>query len=205
MTQTALDDGATPDAERRRLTLLTAGVGGAGVIAASVPFVASLAPSERAKSQGAPVTVPVDGLREESLTTVEWRGKPVWILRRSPAQQKVLSSADLQRTLVDPASQRSEQQPDYAVNPQRSIRPEFGVYVALCTHLGCIPTYRPDVGAADIGSDWPGGFYCPCHGSRFDLAGRVFRNVPAPSNLVVPPYRFASNTVVEIGVDGNER
>ncbi len=204
MTQTALDDDSAPDAERRRLTLLTAGVGGAGIIAASVPFVSSFAPSERAKSQGAPVTVAVDGLREESLTTVEWRGKPVWILRRSLAQQKVLLSAGLQRDLVDPASERSEQQPDYTVNPQRSIRPEIGVYVALCTHLGCIPTYRPEVGAADIGSDWPGGFYCPCHGSRFDLAGRVFRNVPAPSNLLVPPYRFASDTVIEIGVDRNE-
>jgi ubiquinol-cytochrome c reductase iron-sulfur subunit len=190
-----------PDPQRRLLTLLAAGAGGAGLVATAVPFVSSLAPSERALALGAAVTVSIDGLPEGSLTTVEWRGKPVWILRRSPSQLQHLTAADHQRLLVDPASRRAEQQPAYAVNPQRSIRPETGVFVALCTHLGCIPSYRPDPGAADIGRDWPGGFFCPCHGSRFDLAGRVFRNVPAPTNLEVPPHRYLADSLIEIGID----
>ena len=190
-----------PDASRRRITWMTTGVGGAGVVAAGVPFVASFAPSERAKAVGAPVTVSIAGLQEGKLMTVEWRGQPVWILRRSPAQLESLQSKELQALLVDPLSQRAEQQPAYAANPYRSIRPEIGVYVAICTHLGCIPTYRPDVNAPDLRPGWPGGFFCPCHGSFFDLAARVYRNVPAPTNLVVPPYRFVSDAVIEIGVD----
>lgn len=190
-----------PDASRRRITWMTTGVGGAGVVAAGVPFVASFAPSERAKAVGAPVTASIAGLREEKLMTVEWRGKPVWILRRSPAQLESLQSQELHALLVDPLSHRAEQQPPYASNPYRSIRPEIGVYVAICTHLGCIPTYRPDVNAPDLRPRWPGGFFCPCHGSYFDLAARVYRNVPAPTNLVVPPYRFVSDAVIEIGVD----
>src|SRR5690606_743786 len=139
-----------PDASRRRITWMTTGVGGAGVVAAGVPFVASFAPSERAKAVGAPVTASIAGLREEKLMTVEWRGKPVWILRRSPAQLESLQSQELHALLVDPLSHRAEQQPPYASNPYRSIRPEIGVYVAICTHLGCIPTYRPDVNAPDL-------------------------------------------------------
>ncbi len=190
-----------PDASRRRITWMATGVGGVGVVAASVPFVASFAPSERARALGAPVAVSIAHLPEEKRMTVEWRGKPVWILHRSPDQLKRLQSKELQALLVDPMSHRAEQQPAYAANPFRSIRPEFGVYVAICTHLGCIPTYRPDVDAPDLRAGWPGGFFCPCHGSYFDLAARVYRNVPAPTNLEVPPYRFISDTVIEIGVD----
>ena len=189
------------DASRRRVIWMTTGVGGAGVVAASVPFVASFAPSERAKAVGAPVTVSIAGLREGKLMTVEWRGKPVWILRRSAAQLETLQSKELTALLVDPLSQRAEQQPPYAANPVRSIRPEIGVYVGICTHLGCIPSYRPDVDAPDLRPGWPGGFFCPCHGSYFDLAARVYRNVPAPTNLVVPSYRFVSDSVIEVGVD----
>ena len=192
-----------PDAYRRQLTFVTVGVGGAGIVAAAVPFVSSFAPSERAKALGAAVTVSIEGLPEERLMTVEWRGKPVWILRRSAAQQQRLQSPDLLSALADPASLRREQQPDYAKNPQRSIRPEIGVFVALCTHLGCIPAYRPDAGATDLRAGWPGGFFCPCHGSAFDLAGRVFRNVPAPSNLEVPPHRYVSDSLIEVGTDKN--
>ncbi|MDP1692167.1 MAG: ubiquinol-cytochrome c reductase iron-sulfur subunit [Burkholderiaceae bacterium] len=195
------DIAGTADPQRRRLTLLAAGTGGVGLVATAVPFVASFAPSERARALGTAVTVSIDGLAETSLSTVEWRGKPVWILRRSPAQLQHLTAPTHQGLLVDPASRRAEQQPAYAVNPQRSIRPETGVLVALCTHLGCIPSYRPQPGAADIGPDWPGGFFCPCHGSRFDLAGRVFRNVPAPTNLEVPPHRYIADSLIEIGID----
>lgn len=192
-----------PDAYRRQLTFATVGVGGAGIVAAAIPFVSSFSPSERAKALGAAVTVSIEGLPEERLMTVEWRGKPVWILRRSAAQQQRLQSPDVLNALADPASLRREQQPDYAENPQRSIRPEIGVFVALCTHLGCIPTYRPDAGATDLRAGWPGGFFCPCHGSAFDLAGRVFRNVPAPSNLEVPPHRYVSDSLIEVGTDKN--
>ncbi len=150
---------------------------------------------------GAPVTVSVARLPEEKLMTVEWRSKPVWVLRRGPAQLESLQSKELQTLLVDPLSHRAEQQPSYAANPFRSIRPEIGVYVGICTHLGCIPSYRPEVNAPDLRPGWPGGFFCPCHGSYFDLAARVYRNVPAPTNLVVPSYRFVSESVIEIGVD----
>lgn len=201
MTSTAHTGTSALDTRRRSLTLLTVGIGGVGFVATCVPFVSSLGPSEQAKALGASVTVSLDGLAHESLMTVEWRGMPVWILRRSAAQQDRLLSPQLQNALVDPVSQRSGQQPAYAINPFRSIRPQIGVFVALCTHLGCVPSYRPQAGAADIGSDWPGGFYCPCHGSRFDLAGRVFRNVPAPSNLVVPEHRYVSDSLIEIGSD----
>lgn len=190
-----------PDASRRRVTWMTTGVGGAGVLAASVPFVASFAPSERARAIGAPVSVSIARLPEGKLMTVEWRGQPVWVLRRSPVQLEGLQSKELQTLLADPLSQRAEQQPSYAANPFRSIRPEIGVYVAICTHLGCIPSYRPEVNAPDLRPGWPGGFFCPCHGSYFDLAARVYRNVPAPTNLVVPSYRFVSDSVIEIGVD----
>jgi ubiquinol-cytochrome c reductase iron-sulfur subunit len=132
------------------------------------------------------------------LRTVEWRGKPVFVLRRSPEMLAALSRHD--DLLADPTSRRSDQ-PDYTRNAERSVRPAFAVIEGLCTHLGCIPTFRPTPGAADIGTDWPGGFYCPCHGSKFDLAGRVFKNVPAPTNLTVPAYHFASESTLLIGVD----
>ena len=186
------------DADRRLWLTATSLAGGAGLVATAVPFVASMAPSERARALGAPVEVEVQGLRPGELRTVEWRGQPVFVLRRSTAMRDSLARHD--DLLSDPASRRSDQ-PAYTANAERAIKPEIAVMVAVCTHLGCIPTFRPTPGAADIGESWPGGFYCPCHGSKFDFAGRVFKNVPAPTNLVVPPYHYASDTKVLIGVD----
>ena len=182
----------------RRLWLTTASVvGGVGIVATSVPFVASLAPSEKARALGAAVEVELKDLAAGELRTVEWRGKPVWILRRTESMLRTLERNE--RLLADPMSQRSEQ-PLEARNPWRSIKQEFGVMVAVCTHLGCIPTFRPDAkGVPGLGPDWPGGFFCPCHGSKFDLAGRVFKNVPAPTNLEVPPYHFRSDTALLLG------
>ncbi|MEX2197164.1 MAG: ubiquinol-cytochrome c reductase iron-sulfur subunit, partial [Burkholderiales bacterium] len=154
---------------RKALVRLTAAVGGAATAGAAVPFIASLAPSERAKAAGAPVDVSLGELKPGELRTAEWRGKPVWILRRTPGMLERLPSAE--RFLIDPRSEVSGQQPEYARNPTRSIEPEMLVTVALCTHLGCIPSYYPEPDSLQPG--WPGGFYCPCHGSKFDLAGRV--------------------------------
>jgi ubiquinol-cytochrome c reductase iron-sulfur subunit len=192
------DDPDAPNAMRRRLVVATTVVGGAGLVASAVPFVASMAPSERARSAGAPVEADLSKLEPGQLATVEWRGKPVWILHRTPEMIERLGRFD--RLLLDPASART-QQPEYCRNPLRSIRPEWWIAVALCTHLGCVPSVRKDVAPADIGPDWPGGFYCPCHGSKFDFAGRVFRNVPAPLNLEVPRHTFLSDAVALIGED----
>ena len=184
--------------ERRLWITATTVVGGTGLVVAAVPFVASLAPSERARALGAPVEVDLQGLQLGELRTVEWRGQPVFVLRRSSAMLESLTQHD--SLLADPGSRRSDQ-PPYATNADRSVKPELAVMVGICTHLGCIPTFRPTPGAPDIGASWPGGFYCPCHGSKFDLAGRVFKNVPAPTNLVVPPYHFASESTLLVGVD----
>jgi ubiquinol-cytochrome c reductase iron-sulfur subunit len=173
-------------------------VGGLGLVAATAPFVASMAPSERARAAGAPVEVDLAPIGPGALTTVEWRGRPVWILHRTKAMLGTLSGHDGE--LADPLSEQSEQ-PPYARNRPRSIKPDYLVLTAICTHLGCIPSFRPQPGAADIGADWPGGFYCPCHGSRFDLAGRVFRNVPAPRNMEVPPHTYLSDTRLMVGED----
>lgn len=194
--------GAAPDAppDRRRRELLVSATGaalGLGAAAASVPFLASMAPSDRAKALGAPVEFDAATVSPGALATVEWRGKPVWVLHRTP---DMLASLDKARgALLDPDSKVRSQQPDYARNPARSRRPEFFIAVGLCTHLGCIPSFRPEPGS--VQPDWPGGFYCPCHGSRFDLAGRVFRNVPAPRNLEVPEHAFAAESRLVIGVD----
>lgn len=186
------------DPKRRFWIAATTVTGGVGLAATAVPFVASLAPSERARAIGAPVDVDLQGMKEGELQTVPWRGQPVFVLRRSVDMLESLEQHD--DLLADPQSMRSIQ-PAYTKNVDRSIRPEYSVMVGICTHLGCIPTYRPKPGAPDIGASWPGGYYCPCHGSKFDLAGRVFKNVPAPTNLVIPPYHFASETSVLIGVD----
>ena len=189
----------TPINPDRRLWLTATSVaGGAGLVATAIPFVASMAPSERARALGAPVEVELQGLRPGELRTVEWRGQPVFVLRRSAEMLDSLARHD--GLLADPGSRRSDQ-PAYTVNAYRSIKPAIAVIVGICTHLGCIPTFRPTPGAADIGASWPGGFYCPCHGSKFDLAGRVFKNVPAPTNLVVPPHHFISDTTLQMGVD----
>lgn len=184
---------------RHFLTVATAVTAGAGGVATAVPFVSSFKPSARAQALGAPVERDVSKLEPGQIVKVEWRGKAIFILRRTEAMLGELDGiADL---LADPNSEVAEQQPEYATNTYRSIRDEYLVVEGVCTHLGCAPTHRPEVGAADLGADWPGGFFCPCHGSKFDLAGRVFKSVPAPTNLKVPPHRYVNDTTILIGVD----
>jgi len=188
------------DQQRRRfLTASTAVVGAAGLAAAAWPFIASWQPSERTIAAGGPVSVDVSKLEPGQQLTVAWRRQPVWVLGRTPELLETLPT--LNGRLRDPDSRVETQQPDYARNPYRSIRPEYLVVIGICTHLGCVPTFRPDIAPADLGPSWPGGYFCPCHGSRFDFAGRVFEGVPAPTNLVIPPYRFASATVITVGID----
>lgn len=191
--------------ERRRfLTTTTTVIGAVGVVALSVPFIKSWCPSERAKDAGSPVKFDLDKLEPGRQLTVEWRSKPVFVLRRTPEiLQRMKGEAHLQQ-LRDPESEVLTQQPDYTVNAVRSIRDEIFVAIGICTHLGCVPTFRSDIAPYDLGSEWIGGYFCPCHASRFDLAGRVFKNVPAPTNLVVPPYRFISEALIEIGIDTME-
>lgn len=188
------------DSCRRQLLLATSAAGGVAALATAVPFVASLTPSERAKAAGAPVETDLSKLAPGEMMTVEWRGKPVWILRRT---QEMLDSVKKSDGLVsDPTSERP-QQPDYAKNEFRSIEPEYLVAVGICTHLGCSPSSKFLVGSAEGMSDtWPGGFLCPCHGSLYDLAGRVYKNMPAPSNLEIPPYKYLADTKILIGEDG---
>ena len=182
---------------RKTLVALTAAAGGAAAAGAAIPFVASLGPSERAKAAGAPVEVHTADLKPGELHTIEWRGRPVWILRRSEDMLKRLHSVE--PLLSDPSSAVASQQPAYAHNRTRSIEPETLVTIALCTHLGCIPSYYPLADSLQPG--WPGGFYCPCHGSKFDLAGRVYRGSPAPTNLVIPPHRYLSASTILVGED----
>ncbi len=187
------------DCGRRRLIGATATVGGVAGVAAAVPFLASFAPSERAKAAGAPVEVDIGKLAAGQMMTVEWRGKPVWIIRRTKEMLDEIAKID--DKLVDPKSER-EQQPAYAKNEYRSIKPEYMVVIGICTHLGCSPTDKFKTGAeSGVEADWPGGFLCPCHGSKFDLAGRVFKNVPAPTNLEVPPHKYLSDARIVIGED----
>jgi len=186
---------------RRFLTATAVAAGAVGTAAALAPFLASMRPSARARAAGAPVQVDVSRLEPGQQITVAWRGRPVWLLRRTPGMLERMRDPSHLARLRDPDSRVETQQPPYARNPHRSIRPGLFVAVGLCTHLGCVPTYRPEVGPPDLGEDWIGGYFCPCHGSRFDLAGRVFKGVPAPTNLVIPPYRFVSDTVVEVGTD----
>ncbi|MDD5384924.1 MAG: ubiquinol-cytochrome c reductase iron-sulfur subunit [Gallionella sp.] len=186
--------------KRRLLTATTAG----GVIAAAgagAPFVLSLMPSERAKAAGAPIEVDVSTIKPGMMISAEWQGKPVWIVRRTKEMLDLLAKHD--DKLVDPESS-VQQQPNYCHNPYRSIKPEYLVVLGVCTHLGCSPTYRPEVAPADLGKDWPGGWFCPCHGSRFDLAARVYKGVPAPSNLIVPPHKYLSENTLLIGDDSKE-
>jgi len=190
------------DCGRRRLLVATSVAGGVAGVAAVVPFVSSFAPSERAKSAGAPVEVDVSKLAPGEMMTVEWRGKPVWIIHRTKEMLDNLTK--LGDKLADPASARN-MQPEYARNENRSIRPEYLVAVGICTHLGCSPTQKFEVGAASgMTADWPGGFFCPCHGSLFDLAGRVYKNMPAPDNLEIPPHVYLSDAKILIGEDKKE-
>jgi len=180
--------------ERRWLLGATATVGAVVGVATAIPFVASLAPSERAKSAGAPVDVDLGSIAAGAMATVAWRGKPVWILRRTPAMIASLESRT--EMLADPFSAHSEQ-PGYANSRLRSVRPEWAVLIGICTHLGCVPNFRTQLPGDDNGG--VGGFYCPCHGSMFDFAGRVYKNVPAPVNLVVPPHRYVAANLLRIG------
>lgn len=184
--------------KRRFLIAATSAVGGAVAVVGAVPFVLSMFPSERAKAAGAPVEVDISKVEPGMLLNVEWRGKPVWVVNRTKEMQDSLTK--LEPKLADPNSE-SAQQPEYCKNIGRSIKPEISVLVGICTHLGCSPTYRNDVGAPDMGSEWLGGFFCPCHGSKFDLAGRVYKDVPAPTNLEVPPHKYMSDTRLMIGED----
>jgi ubiquinol-cytochrome c reductase iron-sulfur subunit len=182
---------------RRRLVLAAGGAVGIAAIASVVPFVRSMAPSERTKAAGAPVEVDISGLKPGQMLTVEWRGKPVWILHRTP--EMLASLASLAPQLSDPGSARSTQ-PSYCRNPARSIRPEIMVALGVCTHLGCSPKAKFQTGVASgFDANWTGGFYCPCHGSTFDLAGRVFKDKLAPDNLEIPPHRFAGDARLVIG------
>lgn len=188
------------DEEKRKFLLKATGVlGGLGAVCALTPFVSSWSPSAKAEAAGAPVRVDLSKLKPGEQVTVEWRGKPVWIIKRTPQMLNQLAGAEAQ--LRDPDS-LVEQQPIYAKNKFRSINPEYLVLIGICTHLGCSPKYTPQVN--ELGPDWPGGFYCPCHGSTFDLAGRVFKGVPAPINLEVPPYKFLSEHVIVIGQDASQ-
>ena len=193
-------DGQKVDTRKRKfLIAATSAVGGVAVAGVAVPLVMSMMPSARAKAAGAPVEVDISKVEPGMLLTVEWRGKPVWIVNRSKEMLDLLGKHDDQ--LTDPKSEQLTQQPAYCKNATRSIKPEYLVAVGICTHLGCSPTFRKEIGAADLGADWPGGFFCPCHGSRFDLAARVFKNVPAPINLLIPPHQYLSDTKLLIGVD----
>ena len=192
-------DGQKVDTRKRKfLIAATSAVGGVAVAGVAVPLVMSMMPSARAKAAGAPVEVDISKIEPGMLLTVEWRGKPVWIVNRTPEMLGLMAKLDDQ--LAD-ANSEQPQQPDYCKNAGRSIKPEILVAVGICTHRGCSPTYRKEVGAADLGADWPGGFFCPCHGSRFDLAGRVYKGVPAPTNLVIPPHQYLSDAKLLIGVD----
>ncbi len=186
------------DAGRRRfLTASVAVVGGVATAGVAVPFVAAWQPSERARAIGAPVEVDISRIEPGQMLTQKWRGKPVWIVRRTPEILEALPGID--DRLRDPGSTK-DQQPGYAKNEYRSIKPEILVLIGICTHLGCSPTYVKRDGAP-LGTGWPGGFFCPCHGSRFDYAGRVYAGVPAPTNLVVPPHKYLSDTRILIGAD----
>ncbi|MDJ0738267.1 MAG: ubiquinol-cytochrome c reductase iron-sulfur subunit [Gammaproteobacteria bacterium] len=185
--------------KRRFLTATTAVVGAVGAGFAAVPFIASWAPSERAKALGAPEEADISQLEPGALLRVKWRGKVCWVVHRT--EQNLADLPKLVDRLADPDSE-VPQQPEYCKNDTRSIKPQYAVLVGICTHLGCSPTYRPEVGPADLGADWLGGFFCPCHGSFFDLAGRVYAGVPAPLNLEVPPHQYLSEDVILIGVDG---
>ena len=194
-----MSDNTVDTARRRFLTGTTAVIGGLGAGAAAIPFVASFQPSAKAKAIGAPIKVDIGKLEPGQRVTHKWRGQPVWIVRRTPEMLEKLKSLG-DDTLRDPNSDESDQ-PEYATNAWRSQKEEYLILVGLCTHLGCSPSFMPEVGVGQMGSDWPGGFFCPCHGSKFDLAGRVYAGVPAPTNMRVPPYRFESDTQIVIGED----
>jgi ubiquinol-cytochrome c reductase iron-sulfur subunit len=184
------------------LIAATAAVGGVAAAGAGAPFVLSLQPSERAKAAGAPVEVDISSIEPGTMISIEWQGKPVWIVRRTKEMLDLLAKHE--DALADPASS-VPQQPAYCDNPTRSIKPEILVVLGVCTHLGCSPTFRPEVAPADLGATWDGGWFCPCHGSRFDLAARVYKGVPAPTNLIIPPHMYLTETRLLIGDDDKSK
>jgi ubiquinol-cytochrome c reductase iron-sulfur subunit len=196
-----MSNDAVNQTRRRVLIGATCAVGAVGVVGAAIPFVGSWNPSARAKAAGAPVKYNISKIEPGAMVTVEWRGKPVFIVRRTQAALDSLKKVEEEGVLLD-ANSDEPQQPDYAKNEARAINKEFAILLGVCTHLGCAPAFRPDVGAADLGGEkWQGGFFCPCHGSKYDLAGRVYKAVPAPLNLEVPPHRYESESIVVIGED----
>lgn len=195
MANEAVDHG-----RRRFLTATTSVVGAAGVVTAIVPFIKSWEPSARSQAAGAPVTADIGKVKLGQMVKYPWRGLPVFVVNRSKAQIATLTSQDVLSRLRDPDSS-DDQQPPYCQNPTRSIKPEWLVMVGICTHLGCSPDFKPKIGPEPFDPDWKSGFMCPCHKSRYDIAGRVYEGVPAPQNMVIPPYRFIDDTHVEIGVD----
>jgi len=198
----ALDSSIADSVEnpkRRRLLVSSAAVvGGLGGAALALPMLGSMSPSARAKAAGAPVEADISKLEAGQMITVEWRGKPVWVVNRTAETLKRLETETAK--LADPDSDE-EQQPEYAKNPARSIKPEYLVVVGICTHLGCSPSYRPEIAPPDLGAQWDGGFFCPCHGSKFDMSGRVYAGVPAPTNLEIPPYRYINDGTIIVGED----
>lgn len=196
-----MNEDAVDNKRRRMLTTGMTVVGAVGAGFISVPFLSAMEPSAKTKAAGAPVEVDISKLDVGQLIRVEWRGKPVWILKRS--QESLSDLASVEDRLRDPNSEESIQ-PESAKNRDRSIKPEIFLAVGICTHLGCSPTYRPEIAPKDLGKNWKGGFFCPCHGSRFDLAGRVYKGVPAPTNLEIPPYRFLTDTRILVGEQQQE-
>ncbi|WP_341937806.1 ubiquinol-cytochrome c reductase iron-sulfur subunit [Marinimicrobium sp. C2-29] len=194
-----MTDDVVNKTRRRVLTAATSVVGAVGVVGAAVPFVGSWNPSAKAKAAGAPVRANIGKMDPGQMITVEWRGKPVYIVRRT---QETIDNLDKVDDLVSDPNSEDPQQPEYVSSKTRSIKDEYLVLIGLCTHLGCAPLFRPEVGASDLGGDeWQGGFFCPCHGSKFDMAGRVYKGVPAPTNLEVPPYRYETDTLLVVGED----
>ena len=197
-----MSDKPCMDKDRRNWLIATSAVGGVGAAAALYPFVDSFEPSERAKAAGAAVEIDIAGMQPDEMRMVEWRGKPVWVVRRTP--EMLASLAAVEGDLADPKSERNPKDltPEYAQNQHRSIKPEYLVAVGICSHLGCSPITKFETGAQpSLPDNWTGGFLCPCHGSTFDLAGRVFKNKPAPDNLEVPPHMYLSDTKLLIGED----
>ena len=192
-------NGPVNTGRRRFLTATTAVVGAVGAGIAAVPFIKSWNPSARAKLAGAPVTADISGLQEGQRLILEWRGQPIWIVKRSKAVLDALPTLDA--NLRDPQSENLDQQPAYIKGVTRSLKPEISVLVGLCTHLGCSPEMVAKIGPAPFDPEWKGGYFCPCHKSKFDMAGRVFQGVPAPTNLVVPPHYYENDTTIIIGLD----
>ena len=190
------------DSSRRNLLFVAAGAGACAGVAAAVPFAASMLPSERAKALGAPVEADISRMAPGDMQVLEWRGKPVWVIRRTKEMLDGIKKSD--PLVADPKSE-VDQQPDYAKNEFRAVKDEYAVLVGVCTHLGCSPQMKPVDDQAEMGATWAGGFYCPCHGSKFDYAGRVFTGSPAPLNLIVPPYEFVGDATLVIGEDKDKK